>query len=56
MLLEDHGFELLEMETISRLPWHKLKVPGIKYPGNLFLKLMDGIGLGMMLNVVARKV
>ncbi len=55
ILLENHGFEILEMETISRLPWHKLKVPGIQYLGNIFLKLMDFFGLGMMINIVARK-
>ncbi|MEQ8879848.1 MAG: class I SAM-dependent methyltransferase, partial [Cyclobacteriaceae bacterium] len=54
-LVEDNGFEVLESQTISRLPWHKLKVPGIKYLGNPFLKLMDNMGLGMMLNIVARK-
>ncbi|XOV91154.1 MAG: class I SAM-dependent methyltransferase [Bacteroidota bacterium] len=56
ILLEKHGFEILEMETISRLPWHKVPVPGIRYLGNPFLKLMDKVGIGMMLNVVARKI
>ncbi len=55
ILLENHEFELLEMETTSRLPWHKIPLPGIKYLGNPFLKLIDALGLGMMLNVIARK-
>lgn len=55
LLLENHGFEILELETISRLPWHKVPIPGIRYFGNPLLNLLDTLGIGMMLNAVARK-
>jgi len=65
LLLENHGFEIIKTDYVSRLPVDTfskklpkkimfLAVPTVKTVNRL-LKIIDYMGLGIMLNVYARK-
>lgn len=62
IILENNGFEIIKLDFISRLPFSsrlsKIKIAQklINYFENLFCKTIDKIGIGMFINIYARKI